>query len=223
MISTRGGVQATIEFALHDDGRRVPVLDPRTHKPLGAFADAMDRLRTDPDDEDPTVVDQRVASQRPIQDLGRLVIQKGAVTEVAVDDGFAMPRGMRQTLGGIHHIALMRTPELVVKYHRGPEATTGRYGYAGVFRCSTATDQAFRDAEPPTHDDWVVRSMPKDRRRTYVSVALQRIDAACREAAGLAGGARLASEGADIPARRVRRRAGAPHARLQRPWSTLGA
>ena len=37
------------------------------------------------------------------------------------------------------------------------------------------------------------------RERTYVSVALQRIDAACREAAGLSGGARIGTEGAEIP------------------------
>ena len=80
-------------------------------------------------DDDPMVIDHRVSSQKPIQDLGRVVIQKGPASPVHVDENLAMPQGMRATLGGLHHVALMRNAELVVKYLRGPEATTGRYGY----------------------------------------------------------------------------------------------
>lgn len=199
MVATPGGVPRTIDFRVMDDGRRVPIPDPRTHDRLGPFVDAFDRLRTEADDADPTVLDQRIRSQRPIQDLGRVVIQRSPVPPLEIDDSPAMPRGRRLTLRGLHHVALMRTAELIVKYHRGPEPVTGRHGYAGVFRCSTVTDAAFRDAEPPTHDDWVPRSIPRGRERTYVSVVLQRIDAACREAAGLSGGARITSDADDVP------------------------
>jgi hypothetical protein len=78
----------------------------------------------------------------------------------------------------------MRNAELVVKYLRGPEPVTGRIGYAGVFRCSLDVDEAFRRAEPPTHDDWIPRALPPGHDRTFVKVALERILRICREAAG---------------------------------------
>ena len=200
MTSTPGGVQATIDFRLFDRGRRVALPDPRTHEQLRGFVDAMDRLRQgEPEPDDPTVIDHRVSSQRPIQDLGRVVIQKGATSPQPVDDRLAMVQGRRVTLGGLHHVALMRNAELVVKYLNGPEATSGRYGYCGVFRCSLDTDQAFRSAEPPTHDDWIPRAIPDRRDRTFVNVALSRVHTACRDAAGLAAGVTAASEGAEIP------------------------
>ena len=199
MISTRGGVQATIAFRLSDDGAPVRLPDPRVHPRLRGFVEAMDRLRTEPDDADPTVIDQPISSQRPIQHLGRLVIQKGPVAPAAPLDGESAPEGMRVTAAGLHHVALMRNAELVVKYLPGVEPTTGRYGYSGVFRCSHDTDQAFRSAEPPTHDDWVPRAVPERRDRVFVNVALDRIRKACREAAGYGTGTAVLTEGADIP------------------------
>jgi hypothetical protein len=201
MLSTPGGVQATIDFRLHDNGVRVAVPDPRLHRQLRGFAEAMDRLRIDPldDDDDPTVIDRSIASMRPIRHLGRLVIQRGPVAPVAIAEVRALTRGERATASGIHHVALMRNAELVVRYLPGPESTTGRVGYAGVFRCSVDTDTAFRSAEPPTHDDWVVRAVPDRRERVYVNVALDRIRHACREAAGYGSGHGAATAGADIP------------------------
>ena len=84
----------------------------------------------------------------------------------------------------VHHVALMRNVELVVKYLPGPVATTGRNGYSGVFRCAVDVDAAFRRAEPPTHDDWIYRAIPSGHDRTFVKVALDRIADVCREAAG---------------------------------------
>ena len=135
MISTRGGVRATIDFRLTDDGSPVRIPDPRVHPRLRGFVEAMDRLRTGPDDGDPTVVDHTVSSQRPVQHLGRVVIQKGPVAPTEDTTGRPLPEGARVTAGGVNHVALMRIPELVVKYLAGPEPT-GRYGYSGVFRCS---------------------------------------------------------------------------------------
>jgi hypothetical protein len=199
MISTPGGIRATIKFQLTDDGEPVPIPDPRTHSRLRGFVEAMDRLRTEPDETDPTVIDRPVASQRPIQHLGRVVIQKGPVAPVVLPEGRSVPEGVRVTAGGVHHVALMRNAELVVKYLAGPEATTGRFGYAGVFRCSHDTDQAFRSAEPPTHDDWIARAVPERRERVFVNVALKRVQHACREAAGYGATTAVLTEGADIP------------------------
>lgn len=199
MISTPGGVKATIDFRLVDDGLPVRIPDPRTHPRLRGFVEAMDRLRTDPEDDDPTVVDLPVASQRPIQHLGRVVIQKGPVAPADPTEGRAVPDGMRVTAAGLHHVALMRNAELVVKYFIGPAPLTGRYGYCGVFRCSHDTDQAFRSAEPPTHDDWIARAVPERRERVFVNVALKRVHGACREAAGYGATSTVLTEGAEIP------------------------
>lgn len=199
MVATVGGAQRTINFRLKDDGQEVEIPNPRHHAQLRDFVEAFDRLRSDPDPEDETAIDRRLECRNPIQDLGRLVIQKGPVAAVVADEVSAMPRGMRETLHGVHHVALMRSPELVVTYRRGPASATGRYGYAGVFKCSVLTDGAFRDSEPPTHDAWVVTNMKRGQRKTFVNVALQRIDAVCREAAGLSGGASVDGSSADIP------------------------
>ncbi len=200
MVSTRGGVQATIDFRLFDNGTPVRVPDPRTHPRLRGFVEAMDRLRAETDgDDDPTVIDQPVASERPIQHLGRIVIQKGPVAPADLVEGRPVPQGARATARAVHHIALMRNAELIVKYLPGPEPTTGRFGYSGVFRCSLDTDQAFRSAEPPTHDDWIPRAVLDRRERVFVNVALDRIRRACREAAGYGVSTALLTEGANIP------------------------
>lgn len=241
MVSTRGGVQATIRFEITDEGRAVNISDPRTHPRLRGFVEAMDRLRTDPEDDDPTVIDHLVASERPIQRLGRVVIQKGPVAPVESEDGTPVPQGMRLTAQSVHHVALMRNAELVVRYLPGPEPITGRYGYSGVFRCSLDTDQAFRSAEPPTHDDWIARAVPTRHERVFVNVALDRIRRACREAAGYGAVASAAPAGVDVPlgefadglarlmpgfdgpgARRAARRTGAARRRRHAPGARGG-
>jgi hypothetical protein len=95
-----------------------------------------------------------------------------------------VPQGARLTADSLHHIALMRNAELVVKYLPGPVPVTGRLGYAGVFKCAVDVDHIFRQAEPPTHDDWVYRALPKGHERSFVKIALERISGICREAAG---------------------------------------
>lgn len=201
MVSTRGGVQATIDFRLYDNGGPVRLPDPRTHPRLRGFVEAMDRLRADPsdDDDDATVIDRQVASERPIKHLGRVVIQKGPVAPPEPGDVRALTQGARATARGMHHVALMRNAELVVKYLAGPEPAIGRFGYAGVFRCSLDTDEAFRNAEPPTHDDWIARAVPERRQRVFVNVALDRIRRVCREAAGYGATVGVQTEGADVP------------------------
>lgn len=187
MVSTKGGVQSTIDFVLTEDGRRVVLPDPRTHPRLRGFVEAMDRIRTDPADAEPDdigVIDVPISSGSPAQLLGRLVIQKGPAAPISIENDHAVPQGMRVTANGIHHVALMRNAELVVRYLPGAEPATGRFGYSGVFRCSLMTDQAFRNAEPPTHDDWIARAVSDQRERRFVNAALRRIRQTCREAAG---------------------------------------
>ncbi|TCM39647.1 hypothetical protein [Kribbella sp. VKM Ac-2568] len=199
IISTSGGVARTMEFRLLENGRPVRLPDPRTHPRLRGFVEAMDRLREDPDGDDELVLDRQIECRRPMRSLGRIVIQKGPVAPL-LPVKRAVPQGARITADSVHHVALMRNAELVVKYLPGPSPIVGRLGYSGVFRCSVDVDEAFRRAEPPTHDDWIYRSVSReDHQRTFVKVALERIASLCREAAGYNGAGGTVVDGDAVP------------------------
>jgi len=157
MVATPGGVHRTMRFELSDEGQPLRLPNPRTHPRLRGFVEAMDRLRDDPEGEDPAdpfVIDRTIECLRPIRRLGRLVIQTGPTAPIP-DIARAVPQGARLTAAAVHHVALMRNAELVVRYLAGAEPITGRFGYSGAFRCAIDVDPTFAQAEPPTHDDWV--------------------------------------------------------------------
>jgi hypothetical protein len=188
MTSARGGVHATMRFTLSDDGRRITVPDPRLHPRLRGFVEAIDRLHEgherDPlEVDDPFTTEVPIECLKPIRQLGRLVVQRQPTAPVPVPER-PVPQGAAATAGGLHHVALMRNAELVVKYLSGPAPVTGRIGYCGVFRCALDLDRTFRRAEPPTHDDWIPTFLEPGHDRTFVKVALQRISRVCRDAAG---------------------------------------
>lgn len=198
MIDTPGAGNRSMDFKVLDCGTQVRVPNPRTHPRLRAFVDAMDRQREEPGDDDDLVFDRSIESRRPARRLGRLVVQRDPVAPADLPDR-AVPQGARLTNDSLHHVALMRNAELVVKYQPGPVPVTGRLGYAGVFKCAVDVDEAFRSAEPPTHDDWIYRALPRGQQRSFVKIALERVAGVCREAAGydsvVAGG----SESAEVP------------------------
>jgi hypothetical protein len=200
MVATPGGVRRTMRFQLSDEGRPVRVPNPRTHSRLRGFVEAMDRLRDDPEGEqpaDPFVVDRTIECLRPIRRLGRLVIQTGP-TAPTLDIARAVPQGARLTSVGLHHVALMRNAELVVRYLSGAEPIAGRLGYSGAFRCAIDVDATFAQAEPPTHDDWVPAFLD-GHDKTFVKVALDRIARICRDAAGYDADAIAADAAGDVP------------------------
>ena len=72
-------------------------------------------------------------------------------------------------------MALMRPSELVVRYQAYPGvASDSQWG--AVFMCSDdpETRDAFAEAEPPAHDDWVPDRLP-DSKKTIVRVSLKRV------------------------------------------------
>lgn len=74
-----------------------------------------------------------------------------------------------------HHVALLRSPELVVKYLAGPELPSEMLEYCGVFRVDDGRDRSFAESEPPAHDDWVVDAVEDRKRRSNVRVALRKL------------------------------------------------
>jgi hypothetical protein len=198
MIDTPGAGRRTMDFRITEGGRELRTPNPRTHERLRDFVEAMDRLREEPGEDDELLLDRSVSALRPSRRLGRLVIQKGPVTHYELPDR-PVPVGARITADTVHHVALMRNAELVVRYLPGAVPLVARLGYSGVFKCAVDVDEAFRAAEPPTHDDWVARAVPDSYDRTFVNVALSRIAAVCREAAGYEMSTRSGISGAEIP------------------------
>lgn len=185
MVTGRTGVRPSIRVRITDDGHPIHMPDPRHHPRLRGFVEALDRLRTDPDDDTDFIIDRPVRSLRPIRALGRLVIAKGAVGPPPPKN-LPLTRGAAATRDGVHHIALLRSPEIIVKYLRCDPPTNPAQGYSGVFKCEVDTDGAFKAAEPPTHDDWVSSAVQTRNDRTTVTVALRRIREIARLAAGTA-------------------------------------
>jgi hypothetical protein len=102
---------------------------------------------------------------------------------VQVDDGHDpedpdSPRAAAAITGVCHHVALLRTPELVVDYLEGPPPPEGGTEWAGVFRAEDDQDKHFAPAEPPTHDSWNPELLPKGPGRTIVNVGLREIKSA---------------------------------------------
>lgn len=84
------------------------------------------------------------------------------------------------------HVALLRTPELVVKYlDAGRGLGNDLVGFVGVFQTDNENDDAFARSEPPTHDDWQPSSVADKRARGIVNTALKKIREQCRDYAAL--------------------------------------
>ncbi len=149
----------------------VPVPEPETLAPFHLFCNAMRAARHREGNDV-----RRIESLKPPKYLGALAIEKGLRSPrrplVATDS--LVPEQL-------HHIALMRPVELVVKYLEGNPLPDGRLEWVGVFLASDEdeVERAFADSEPPAHDDWVPDNLSKGNEKRYVNVALRRL----REAA----------------------------------------
>lgn len=156
-----------LKIRLTIDGREVPVPRPEDFPPLDLYAVALNRQRMG---EDRT----EIWCGRPKKLLGHLVIRTGASGRrvwAAARKGSLIPPQSS-------HIALMRPVELVVKYLKGDAFADARFEWAGVFICSDddEVEAAFAEAEPPAHDDWIPSNLPKGHARTFVNVALRKLD-----------------------------------------------
>lgn len=149
------------------NGDRLPLPDPEAFPPLELFVEAYRAVKAG----GPNLVE--IASERPIKHLGFCSIRRG----------YRRPRRHLGDPGesiiptASAHIALMRPVELVVKYLEGTHLPNDTVEWAGVFICDEDPDveQAFADAEPPAHDDWIPDKMPKSWAKTFVRVALSRL------------------------------------------------
>ncbi|WP_231373163.1 hypothetical protein [Thioalkalivibrio sp. ALJ2] len=169
MVPWPGQPLSPMEFALEVEGQPCEIPSVESTPPFHLYAEALQQVRSAPNGDT-----REVRSRRPKAHLGWMGYQRGLHEERTFDSdrdvGISIPDVSR-------HVALMRPAELVVKYLEGTPLPNNRLEWAGVFVCSNdeEIEQAFAASEPPTHDDWNPRSLPKSPKRTYVNVALTRI------------------------------------------------
>lgn len=183
-IMRKGKRAMEIEVSWNGDPIAIP--RPEDRPPLQGFAQAFEAvLEGKAGDKSPVGLRvDTIRCQRPSTVVGTLATVPLVHRERAVvDDGSnsedpEAPAPAAVIAGVSHHVALLRTPELVVQYLEGPPPPEGGTEWAGVFRARDEHDGHFAAAEPPTHDSWIPSLLPKSRGRTIVNVGLREIRAA---------------------------------------------
>lgn len=150
------------------EGRRIEVPCPEEFPPLDLFAAALADHRAGNGSL------KAVRCGNPKKFLGSIAIRNGLRAERRGPAARTDSRIPKQA----SHIALMRPVELVVKYVEGEPLTDRRFDWVGVFICSDEdeVEEAFALAEPPAHDDWIPDNLPKGNAKTFVRVALRKIN-----------------------------------------------
>ncbi len=109
-----------------------------------------------------------IRSQRPKKLLGTMGIEKGLHKQ---GQGSSL---ISPLSGNAHHVALMRSPLLIVKYEPGTPFPSDQLEWAGAFVVDPTVDDAFARAEPPAHDNWISAGLDRPD-KIYVNVAVKRI------------------------------------------------
>jgi hypothetical protein len=163
----------SMEFKVSWMGKNIEVPNPLEFPAIKPFAESMYRLKNK-EHLDESVFQHallEIKSNKPIQKLGTLSLQSFPT----IQSNLNFEEGENNSQNFTHHVALMRNPELVVKYYEGPSTGTDAIGYAGVFITDKDVDEIFANSEPPTHDDWAFKSLEERSHRVFVRVALRNI------------------------------------------------
>ena len=117
--------------------------------------------------------------------------QSSASLELVADERFRRYLGETALIPErLHHVALLRPAELVVRYMEGSINEGDQRQWAGVFITdigkNAEVEKAFAMSEPPAHDDWQPKAAQSlsPHQRTYVNVALNRIRERIRSLSG---------------------------------------
>lgn len=171
------GNRPQIEFKVTYNGSNIAIKNPLSHPGLRYYCQA---LRTIKDGNlgsypEALVKKANIMCLRPKRELGWLCViecvgkmAEGKLQDYEIDSG--VPLNEPQ-----HHVALLRTPELVVKYLRGPSRPDGME-YCGVFKADASMNDIFARSETPTHSEWVADSHLEKNEQTFVRVTLRKIN-----------------------------------------------
>jgi len=175
MVDLPDGGEAPMAFTLRLDQTEMAHPDPEQFPPLHGFVRALRDLR-DPSFSPDGIESQlsEIQSFRPARHLGRLVLRNFIRHDRALDE-----IGDRDDALDLDqpsaHVALLRTPELVVEYVAGPPLGSEHVEYAGVFRADDELDALYASAEPPTHDHWEPEAVTDRTGRTHIRNTYRRI------------------------------------------------
>lgn len=180
-LMPRRGRRVPMTIDVSWNGTSIPIPRPEDRPPLHGFAQAFRAILDGEGKDVPGLKLEPIQCLRPKAKVGTLsTVPLIHRDRVAVDDGHDpddpdSPRPAAAISGVCHHVALLRTPELVVDYLEGPPPPEGGTEWAGVFRAADDQDKHFAPAEPPTHDSWNPDLLPKGPGRTIVNVGLREI------------------------------------------------
>ncbi|MEJ2888857.1 hypothetical protein [Actinomycetospora aeridis] len=163
MLPERGENRLVPEVTV--GGVAIPVPEPSETYPLDMFVAAYRAQR----DDHGTVLE----CKNPRRKLGRFAVQHEFVVPMAPDTA-TLAAECAGVPGDPHHICLMRSPELVVRYLRQTETGSVNKAYAGVFRAVDELDEVYAAAEPPTHDNWVHEQL-SGHHQTFIRTTFRRI------------------------------------------------
>src|SRR3954468_6062588 len=121
----------------------------------------------------PTDAARTLECGNPRKRLGRFALERTVVVPMS-PSAVSMAASFAGVDGDPHHICLMRSPELVVRYLEGPTTSSVHSVYAGVFRADDELDDVYAAAEPPTHDNWVSEQLT-GHEKTFVRTTFTRL------------------------------------------------
>jgi hypothetical protein len=182
LINQPSGI-AEMSAAFSWNGKKIPLPSPESRPPLGAFVQAFQGLIADRVDEEvaPGLRRDSIGIERPRLEVGELAIvpmvlrARASVDDGSLSDDPDSPRPAALIIGPSHHVALLRSPNLVVEYLEGPPAPEANFEWAGVFKAAEAQDHVFAMAEPPTHDTWRPDLISDRTLKSIVKVGLQNV------------------------------------------------
>lgn len=169
LVDVRG--RPPMEIEVEVDGIPLPIPDPRRHPQYAPFAAALRLVRS----RAAEIGVVAITVGRAHETTGHIAIEVTHAAPVPASPQSEDGAAEHDFALGVHHVALMRPSELVVRYQAYPGvAPDSQWG--AVFMCSDepAIRDAFAASEPPAHDDWVPDRLP-DSDRTIVRVSLRRI------------------------------------------------
>lgn len=159
------GGRPPIAFRFELEGETLPLLDPSRTPPYDAMVRALQRIRT---------------GTAETVSYGRNLVTGHVAFEIAMPSVGAtkIDDELLEHERHPHHVVLLRSPELVVKYldtARGLASDV--LGFVGVFRTVDEDDveRCFALSEPPTHDDWLSTSLSDARARGIVQTSLRHV------------------------------------------------
>jgi hypothetical protein len=174
-----GSVPMECHLSIFGDTFRLP--DPATIQPLWLLTQALAQAR---DHEDTILC---LSPKKLVGFFGQCT----ASIDLHADDRFRIHLGDSALIPSrLHHVALLRPAELVVRYEVGSINEAERLQWGGVFITdigeNAEVEKAFAMSEPPAHDDWQPKAAQALTRnqRSYVNVALRRIRERIKQLSG---------------------------------------